>query len=332
MAFEFSETENPVYKETYAGFKQQDCILVKPKDYSNVPITIPNWEPEPCYLNSRYRAMAQQIKEFEVRPDDVWLVTYPKSGTTWCQEMIWLICHNLDYEKAAAHKLGERWCYLEFGSKTDVPDPFKTITSAPSPRFIKSHLPASLLPDQIWTVRPKMVYVRRNPKSVAVSYFHHTVSMHGYSGTKEQFVRAFINDQVLNSPYHEHVIEFHHLNYPDNLLHLCFEDMKKDLKSTLHRVCEFFNKSFSDEQLQKLANHLSFDSLKDNKAVNFSGFTEKVLQQSNRTEKLADPNYKFMRRGEADGWKKELDPELAHELDEWTNRKATDPEDRKLFP
>lgn len=77
---------------------------------------------------------------------------------------------------------------------------------------------------------------------------------------------------------------------------------------------------------------MSFDSLKDNTAVNFAGFTEKVLQQSHRTEKLADPNYKFMRRGESDGWKKELDPKLAHELDEWTNRKAVDPEDRKLFP
>lgn len=114
-----------------------------------------------------------------------------------------------------------------FGFRKEVVDPFHKILSAPSPRFIQSHLPVALLPDQIWSVRPKMVYVRRNPKSVAVSYFHYTVSMQGYSGTMDQFVRAFMKDQVLYSPYHEHIIEYHHLDYPDNLLLLCFEDMKK---------------------------------------------------------------------------------------------------------
>lgn len=104
------------------------------------------------------------------------------------------------------------------------------------------------------------------------------------------------------------------------------------MKSTLKRVCAFFNKSYSDEQLDTLAQHLSFDSMKDNKEVNYSFFTERVLEVSNRKDKLTDSNYKFMRRGEAEGWKKELDPELAQELDEWTNRKVVDPEDRKLFP
>jgi hypothetical protein len=33
-------------------------------------------------------------------------------------------------------------------------------------------LPASLLPEQIWEKKPKIIHVSRNPKDVAVSFYH----------------------------------------------------------------------------------------------------------------------------------------------------------------
>ncbi|EAT33759.1 AAEL013976-PA [Aedes aegypti] len=330
MAFEFSKTGDTVYSNTFPGITKRDSIYVTPKDYGKIPITISHWKPEPCFWDAGFQPVAQSIKDLEVRPDDVWLIAYPKSGITWCQEMIWLVCNNLDYEKAASLKIDHRWCYLDLCTKMKHEEPLPMV-SAPSPRFIKSHLPVALLPDRIWSVKPKIVYVRRNPKSVAVSYYHHYVSIYGCTATKEQFMRAFLSDQILSSPYHQHVIEYHHLDYPDNLLYLCYEDMKKDLKGTLRRVCSFFGKSYSDDQFDTLTQHLSFDSLKNNKAVNFSDVTQQALQHSNRADKLADPNFKFMRRGEVEGWKRELDPETIKEFENWTNSKVLDPEDRKLF-
>lgn len=334
MAYEYIAIDDPVFRATCEERNQKDYVLVKPKDFSKVPITLPNWAPEPCCLDTRYQKLDQRIKDMEIKPDDVWLVTYPKSGTTWCQEMIWLICNDLDYEKAATVKLHARFPFLEIGGIRDLPpgmDPFQEAISMASPRLIKSHLPVAFLPDQMWTVKPKMVYVHRNPKSVAVSYYHHSVSLHEYRGTMDQFIRSFMKELEYYSPYHRHVIEYHHLDYQDNILHLRYEDMKKDLKSSLQRVSAFFNKSYTDEQLNALAQHLSFDTMKNNSSVNFREWVEFLLEKTNRTDKLSDQDYLFIRRGEVDGWRRELDPELMKELDEWTKRKVEDPNHMKLF-
>ena len=47
------------------------------------------------------------------------------------------------------------------------------LLAAPSPRFIKTHLPMSLLPPKILDTA-KVVYVARDPRDVAVSSFHHS--------------------------------------------------------------------------------------------------------------------------------------------------------------
>lgn len=42
----------------------------------------------------------ERIKNFEAHEDDVFLCGYPRSGTTFTQEMIWLILHDFDFEQA----------------------------------------------------------------------------------------------------------------------------------------------------------------------------------------------------------------------------------------
>lgn len=54
-----------------------------------------------------------ELYSFEARLDDVYISTYPRSGTTWTQEMIWLICNDLNYEAAKAKDIRERFPYFE---------------------------------------------------------------------------------------------------------------------------------------------------------------------------------------------------------------------------
>lgn len=60
-----------------------------------VQVGTKNW-----FQPTAYADYAEQIYNFEARSDDVFICTFPRSGTTWTQEMVWLICNDLDYETA----------------------------------------------------------------------------------------------------------------------------------------------------------------------------------------------------------------------------------------
>jgi hypothetical protein len=97
-----------------------------------------------------------------------------------------------------------------------------------SPRFIKTHLPIQLLPDQIWTVKPKIVYVKRNCKDTAVSFFHHIALLHGFVGSLEDYINAFVTDNIMYSPFHQHVVDYClAAEKLENIYTINFEDMKK---------------------------------------------------------------------------------------------------------
>lgn len=65
-------------------------------------------------------------------------------GTTWTQEIMYLVQSNLDFSTAKSKDLNERFPYVEH-ARTD----FDFVKKMPSPRLLKSHLPYSLLPPDI---------------------------------------------------------------------------------------------------------------------------------------------------------------------------------------
>ncbi len=142
-------------------------------------------------------------------------------------------------------------------------DRLNMMDNLPSPRFIKTHLPIQLLPDEIWTVKPKLIYIKRNVKSVVVSYYFHTVMFDGYTGSLEEFSDTFMADSLLYSPYIPHILDYCQASESlDNLLVLNFEDMKIQLKEIIKIVANFLNVQVTQEDLGKLCEHLSFENMK----------------------------------------------------------------------
>ena len=63
-----------------------------------------------------------------------------------------------------------------------------------SPRVLNTHLLYDDLPKDFRTKRCKLIYILRNVKDVAVSFFHHHTSLvdYGYNGKWENYLKRFL--------------------------------------------------------------------------------------------------------------------------------------------
>lgn len=277
--------------------------------------------PSGCVLPVGYVEEAERIRRLGVREDDVWVVTYPKCGTTWTQEMTWLLVNNLDYDAAKATSIVRRSPFMEFGSltkgsKSDLPDTVAIVENLKPPRVIKSHLPLQLLPYQLWTVKPKIIYVAREAKDVAVSYYHHHRLVTAYTGTIQDFVEAFVEGSVMYGSLWDHILEFWKIRDEPYILFNTYEEMKKDLPGVVQRTAKFLNRSLDSRQLEELCEHLSFESMKKNPSTNL----EEQLSRESRP-KIEGKVEPFMRKGQVGNWKAELTMEDAEKIDKWTEEK-----------
>lgn len=91
----------------------ENFMEVHLEDTSVNPTGNSSWKPIHCIMPSKYRLYADRIRNLTVYEDDVWVVTFPKAGTTWTQEMVWLIDRDLDYHTASTVNLNERSVFLE---------------------------------------------------------------------------------------------------------------------------------------------------------------------------------------------------------------------------
>ncbi|XP_014209624.1 sulfotransferase 1C4-like [Copidosoma floridanum] len=297
-------------------------------------------EEEKWCLPAKYVKQRHIYYNFEVNPDDTWVVTFPRSGTTWTQELVWLLSNDLNFETAKSVPLVIRCPFLEMSMAindatsenlleenkdnaeiesllSNLSLTYEIARSMPSPRFIKTHFPLSLVPN-ILKSDCKVIYVARNPKDVAVSYyhFHKTVKVYDYQGDFEKFWDYFQNDLISWGPYWKHLKEAWAQRHNPNFLFLFYEEMTHDLLAATKKVAKFLGKSYKDEQYQEVADHLRFSNLQKNRMVNLTKDNTKVLFKADN----------FIRQGKSGAWHKMFTPELREKANRWIeeNLKNTD--------
>ncbi|XP_047505340.1 luciferin sulfotransferase-like [Pieris napi] len=281
--------------------------------------------PKRYLFPSGYKELGPQYYNFKLRSDDIFIVGLPRSGTTWSQEMIWLLNNNLDYDRAKATVLSERIPTIDLqlygniislGENTSLPQevlkrfesPLNWLPNAPSPRFIKSHLPLSLMPPGLLDTT-KVVYVARDPRDVVVSLYNILKIYLLKDIPFEKYWDAFCEGNIIRAPLFEHIKEGWALKDHPNLFFMTYEEMSKDLPSIVRRMSTFFGKQYTEEQIRRLCEHLSFEKFKTNTAVN----RDTTFSAAGITRE----KFSFVRKGKVRGWEECFSEELKGKANRW---------------
>uniref|UniRef100_A0A8C3F5D7 Sulfotransferase n=1 Tax=Chrysemys picta bellii TaxID=8478 RepID=A0A8C3F5D7_CHRPI len=105
------------------------------------------------------------LEDFEIRDSDVFVaIFFPRN--VWIQNILSFIYHEGHRDGTENMKIIARVPWLEYNVHN------MDYVHRPSSRLFTTHLPYYLVPRDLRNRREKVIYVARNPKDVAVSYFH----------------------------------------------------------------------------------------------------------------------------------------------------------------
>lgn len=111
------------------------------------------------------------------------------------------------------------------------------------------------------------------------------------------------------------MLAFWNQRHNSNILFLKYEDMKKDLPTTIHQCAEFLGvgDKLNDDEVSRMCEHLKFDKMQRNRAVNL----EPVYNPDGDDDDDGRQTAKFIRKGQIGDWKNFMTDEMSERFDEW---------------
>ncbi|XP_059500268.1 sulfotransferase 1B1-like [Stegostoma tigrinum] len=169
------------------------------------------------------------VESYQADPRDLLVVTYPKSGTTWVQEIVDAILHDGGRAKCGRAPIHLRIPFLEFSFRGLLPSGIDSLAEMTSPKVIKTHLPFQLVPKSFLEQNCKIIYCARNAKDNLVSYFHfeRMTKIQPEPGSWEEYFQKYLQGNVAYGLWHDHVKGWWQVKDEHPILYIFYEDIQE---------------------------------------------------------------------------------------------------------
>ena len=239
--------------------------------------------------------------EYDGSPDHIFIVTYPRSGTTWLQ----MIVYQLTTDGA-----------MDFASIDEV-SPFLEISMIPrhrrisdlpaTPRVVKTHLSYHMIPKG----PGRYICGVRNGLDVAVSYHDHVRKYlsEWRQCSLDEFFSRFMAGRVPYGSWFKHVTAWLRNEDRLNVLVVTYEELSADLEAGVKRIADFCGITIDPAAMPRILERCSFAFMREHEAKLSPGAGSLPNQSS------------FIRKGQVGGWRQELDARSVSDFQEACDRR-----------
>jgi hypothetical protein len=209
----------------------------------------------------------ERAKNYQPRPEDIFVATQMRCGTTWMQQLVYEIVNRGQgdlSDKGHGH-LYATCPWIDAVNSVSLED--SPLVGEKLIRIIKTHLPAKLCP---YSELAKYIYVSRHPVSCFASIVDYNRSLLGpLMPDVNKMVDWFCSDRMYWSPWPEHVAGWWQwAQSRENVLFVHYEEMKTNFAAVLERVASFLGyDDLTADEKQHIAKKCSFKYMQDNEEL-----------------------------------------------------------------
>jgi hypothetical protein len=274
----------------------------------------------------------QRIQKMRVVARDVFIASFPKSGTTLTQQLVYQLISASAVAHDGLRHISDFSPFLEADRtwEADIPalaEPAASLHRELGWRAYNTHLLPSMLP----VGEAKILYVLREPKDVCTSMWHHFSHMApedgGYPGSLEQFVTDWLAGSLAFGSWRAHVDAWLRAARTDErILLVRYEDLISALPAQVRRIRAHLCVQVDQSALeQRVLPRLPFSWM----AAHAEQFEPRTVRWVSRNDDR-EP-FRFLRRGNVGDASNLLDAALRGRIDAATALTAARMPDAALF-